>query len=425
MEIKRKLLFFIDKEGSKDNGYKPDGKLRLRIRYDKYKVDFNIGYRVDIAKWSTETQRCKAGTSHGKKKVTSTEINAVIQEYENFINGLFKSFEVKKSIPTPVEFREVFNSEFRKTEQDLAELSFFDVFDKFVKDYGIQREWTKATYTKFATMKRHLMDFNPNLSFDSLTEVMLNEFVNFLRYQKDILNSTISKYFDFLKWFLKWAKDKGFNNNLAYKTFKPKLKIADNQIIFLDLDEIKALEAFKIPDNKQYLERVRDVFIFLCFSGLRYSDTKNLRRSNIRGTHIEITTMKTGDSLRIELNNHSKAILEKYEDFHFEDDKVLPVISNQKMNNYLKELMELVGINEMITETTYRGNERIDTTKPKYELIGTHAGRRSFITNALILGIPPHVVMKWTGHKDYKSMKPYIAIADRAKADEMNKFNSF
>ncbi len=425
MEIKRKLLFFVEKEGSMKEGYKPDGKLRLRIRYDKYKVDFNIGYRVDIAKWSTETQRCNAGTSHGKKKSTATEINAVIQEYENFIDELFKRFEVEKNIPDAVEFRDVFNSEFRRSGQNSADLPFFDVFDRFVKEYGTQREWEKATYTKFETMKRHLMDFNPNMSFDYLTEVGLNEFVNFLRYQKDILNSTISKYFDFLKWFLKWAKGKGYNENLAYKTFKPKLKKADNQIIFLDSDEIKALQAFTIPDNKQYLERVRDVFIFLCFTGLRYSDVKNLRHSNIRGEHIEITTMKTMDSLRIELNKHSRSILEKYQDVHFEDDKVLPVISNQRMNNYLKELMELAGIDEMITETTYRGNERIDTTKPKYELIGTHAGRRSFITNALILGIPPHVVMKWTGHKDYKSMKPYIAIADRAKADEMNKFNNF
>ena len=116
---------------------------------------------------------------------------------------------------------------------------------------------------------------------------------------------------------------------------------------------------------------------------------------------------------------------------------VLPVISNQKMNDYLKELGELAEINEPVRETYYKGNERIDEVTPKYALLSTHAGRRTFnaflkivndarrtfICNALALGIPAQVVMKWTGHSDYKAMKPYIDIADDIKANAMNKFN--
>ena len=122
----------------------------------------------------------------------------------------------------------------------------------------------------------------------------------------------------------------------------------------------------------------------------------------------------------------SKAIissLDKYKDVAFEDNKVLPVITNQKMNDYLKELAELAGIDEPIRQTYYKGNERIDEVTPKYALLGTHAGRRTFICNALALGIPPQVVMKWTGHSDYKAMKPYIDIADDIKANSMSKFN--
>ncbi|MBF1379631.1 MAG: site-specific integrase, partial [Porphyromonas sp.] len=133
--------------------------------------------------------------------------------------------------------------------------------------------------------------------------------------------------------------------------------------------------------------------------------------------------IKTSDSLVFELNKHSKAILEKYQDVVFEHDKALPVITNQKMNEYLKELAELAGINEPIRQTYYKGNERIDEVTPKYALLGTHAGRRTFICNALALGIPPQVVMKWTGHSDYKAMKPYIDIADDIKANAMSKFN--
>ena len=226
-----------------------------------------------------------------------------------------------------------------------------------------------------------------------------------------------------MKWFLRWAFKKGVHQNNAYDSYKPKLKSTQKKIIFLTWEELNKLREFEIPAAKQALDRVRDVFLFQCFTGLRYSDVFNLRRSDIKGDHIEVTTVKTSDSLIIELNKHSKAILDKYKDVAFEDDKVLPVITNQKMNDYLKELAELAGIDEPVHQTYYRGNERIDEVTPKYALLGTHAGRRTFICNALALGIPPQVVMKWTGHSDYKAMKPYIDIADDIKANAMSKFN--
>ena len=115
--------------------------------------------------------------------------------------------------------------------------------------------------------------------------------------------------------------------------------------------------------------------------------------------------------------------LEKYKDIPFQNNKALPVVSNQKMNEYLKELGELAEIDEPVRETYYKGNERIDEVTPKYALLSTHTGRRTFICNALALGIPVQVVMKWTGHSDYKAMKPYIDIADDIKIQAMNKFN--
>ena len=156
---------------------------------------------------------------------------------------------------------------------------------------------------------------------------------------------------------------------------------------------------------------------------MRYSDAASLKKSDVKENTIEITTQKTADNLIIELNNYSKAILDKYKNIQLEDNKALPVISNQKMNEYLQELAELAGIDEPIRITFYKGNDRIDEVTPKYKLLGTHAGRRTFICNALSLGIPVNVVMKWTGHSDYKSMKPYIDIADNIKANAMKKFD--
>ena len=102
--------------------------------------------------------------------------------------------------------------------------------------------------------------------------------------------------------------------------FRPKLKDTQKKIIFLTWEELTKLREFEIPPAKQSLDRVRDVFLFQCFTGLRYSDVYNLRRSDIKEDHIEVTTIKTSDSLVIEPNKHSKAILEKYQDVVFEHD---------------------------------------------------------------------------------------------------------
>jgi len=132
-----------------------------------------------------------------------------------------------------------------------------------------------------------------------------------------------------------------------------------------------------------------------------------------------VTTVKASDSLIIELNDHSRAILEKYKDVEFENDKALPVITNQKMNDYLKELAELAEINEPVRQTYYKGDERIDEV-----CLAWHAHWAShFYLNVLALGIPPQAVMKWTGHSEYKAMKPYIDIADDIKANAMSEFN--
>ncbi len=91
----------------------------------------------------------------------------------------------------------------------------------------------------------------------------------------------------------------------------------------------------------------------------------------------------------------------------------------EQMNHYLKDLCELCEFNTPITSVFYRAGQKVEETYPKWALVGTHAGRRTFICFALSSGVPPQVVMKWTGHSDYKAMKPYIDITEKTKADAM------
>jgi len=429
MKIERNGIFLLDKEGDK-----PDARLRYRIRWGKkHSLSILVGYRVEIAKWSLETQRCKLSTTHGKNKIQANVINKAIEAVENKFEQIFYSFEIKGQIPTPEEMRKEYDILTGKAERENNCL--FGIFDYFITTVGKQNSWSKATYIKFNSLKNQLQVFNDKLVLNELTEDILHDFVSFLHTPiamqmsnvtatTGMKNTTIAKKISYLRWFLRWAKHKKYYDGLLHDSFRPKLKGIDGnakEIIYLNLDEV--LHLYKFQFKEPYLERVRDVFIFMCFTGMRYSDVAKLKRSDIFDDYVFIVTKKTVDGIKIELNNISRAILDKYKDFPFEKDLVLPVISNQRMNEYLKEMGKKAGIDSPQRIVYFMKDERIEEVYPKYELLSCHCGRRTFVVNGLYLGIPPIVIMEWTGHYDYKSMKPYTKVVNKLKEKEMTKFN--
>lgn len=427
MNIKRNIIFAL--ESRKKNG-KPiveNVPIRMRVVYNNQRVEFTTGYRIDVAKWDLEKQRVKNGCTN-KLKQCASEINADLLAYFAEIQKIFKEFEVKEEIPTTAELREAFNLAIKKdvatedTVQEDTALSFWKMFNEFVSENSKRNNWANGTLQKFNALKKHIERWKPEPTMDDFSEKGLSDFADTL-HKQDLKNSTIDKQIGLLKWVLRWSASRNLTVDNAFMNFKPKLKTAQKTVVFLDAQELKQLTDFEIPEDKKYLEKVRDVFLFCCYTSLRYSDVYNLCHSHIKGSYIDIVTVKTNDRIVIEFNDKSKAIYDKYKDFHFENGKVFPVISNQKMNSYLKDLAELAGLDNPVHQTHYKGNERIETILPKYAVLSTHDARRTFICNALSLGIPANVVMKWTGHSDYKAMKPYIDIADDIKANAMSKFN--
>lgn len=418
-----------DKAGKKKY-YVYDAKLRVRIRWNANVLNFNLGERVELAKWSTEAQRCKRGTTHGKKKRHANDINLKIESMLNNIDAIFQEFTSKNIIPTVEQLRSRYNNQSPEAEKEKA---FADFYNEFVNKESSQNNWKATTTRKMLGALVHLCSFGEavkKFDFDYFNKEGLNAYVSYLRDKKGMQNGTIKKQLSILKWFLKWARNEGYNKNDAFLTFAPKMPTAEKKVIFLDWSELMTVYKFdfaSVPtletDSVKALERVRDVFCFCCFTSLRYSDAENLRRTDIKGDELHITTIKTDDKLTIDLNDYSKAILLKYADEVYPNNKALPVISNQKMNDHLKQMGEICGLDTPLTLTYYKGAKRFDEVYPKYELLTTHCGRRTFICNALMLGIAPTTVMKWTGHSDYKSMKPYIDVADAEKKNAMKLFN--
>jgi integrase len=401
--------------------------IRMRISYLGKTIDFPTGHNIDAAFWDAKKEYAKSGYS-GKHQDTAS-INRTIDEYRAYANELFARYElIEKRKPDIDEIKALFNDMTGRSKIDLSNITenFYKIYDNFMQVVGNQNEWKKSTYTKFNTIKTRLINFDKNITFDTLTEEKLQAFVNYLQDIVNLRNTTTAKYYANIKEFLRWASEKNYYKGKAHQIFRPKFKGIDGnekEVIHLEWDELIYLLNFEFPQDQPVLSRVRDVFCFCCFTGLRHSDVHKLTRSDIKKDHIRVVTEKTIDGINIELNKYSRAILKKYANIHFAKDRVLPVIYLQKMNKHLKEIGKIVGFDEPQRIIYFKKRERIEEVYPKWALLTTHCGRRTFIVNALYLGIPAEVIMKWTGHSDYDSMKPYIKIVDKLKKQEMSKFD--
>lgn len=409
--------------------------IRLRVSWAGLRCDIRSGYVIAPAKWDDANSCVRLGNknSHGE---TAGAINRGVMAVASTIEEVLTRFELdNKRPPSVAEFKEAFDlaagrakPEEKKPEE--KPLGFFAVYDLFTGEMGVTNNWTKSTYTKFSSLKAHLKNYNKKLTLEGFDKATFAGFVAHLQTKVRQLNTTVAKNVGFLRWFLCWAAANGYYTGLVHLQYRPRFKGLDcKEVIYLEWDELIHFLNFEFPANKPSLPAVRDVFCFCCFTGLRYSDVAKLRRSDIHREQtppfMSIVTKKTTARLHIELNKYALALLDKYEGVGLPNDKALPVISNVKMNENLHEAAEVAGIDEPVNIVSYVGSERSEVVVPKYSVLTTHAGRRTFIVNALRLGIPAPVIMEWTGHSDFKAMKPYIKIVNDAKVENMERFNSF
>lgn len=294
-----------------------------------------------------------------------------------------------------------------------------------------EKDYTFNSIKDYRTLKSHLKAFKDDtkysLRLSNINNVFFSKFSQYLfekrvirkgkdgkEDKKGLMTNTVAKQFKVFRVFMNWLTNSGFNDNLAYRRFK--IREIDTEIYYLTKDELDKLNNHTFKNKT--LENVKNLFILQCTTGLRYSDIQNLKPENIDGDNIKFRTIKTKDPLIIPLNKYSREVLAKYPDVK------LPSMSNQKANDYLKTIGEEAGLDRPISVSHYYGKERINKTCALYEKLSTHVGRKTFVTLSLEFGLRPEVIMKLTGHKDYKTMKKYIAVTEKSKQTEMKKWNN-
>lgn len=298
-----------------------------------------------------------------------------------------------------------------------APVSFEQAFDEFIRIK--KQKHTESTLKTYRTTIKHIKAFSDKkrvaLRFENINLLFEQRFREYLLTDCGMTNNSVAKYVKTLKTFMNFCtEDRSYNSplNVQYRKFDTTER--EKEVYVLSIDELMHLYYFEF--SKKHYEHARDVFCFLCFTGLRFSDVENLTREDIQDDGIHLVIKKTKQSNIIPLNAFALEILKKYKD----NEKPLPIISNQKTNDLLHEIGELVGLTNLVKEVHFIGSEVKVTYVPKYKILTTHIGRKTFVTNSLILGMGERTVRAISGHKSDVNFRRYVAFANDYKQKAMD-----
>ena len=357
------------------------------------------------------------------QKVRSANSNAVEinKQLEVFRNAVLNIYLEAKAAGLKVNAEYIREKLKPKKEAVSANAEFWNVWEYFLQ-YK-RSSYKKKSFEKFQALKNHLKQFEAEvkipLQLKTLTAETLNKlqdyFYNKAGRDKTGLNTqTTAKYIELFKSFLNWAVNHKYSDDTSFKSFTP-IQQPDNLKVILTAEDIGKIKKANFG-VKGYLNNVRELLILSTLTGLRYSDSSRIKAEHIKKDEggapmLHIRQEKTDEYVDIPLTLEANTIINR-----LISGEVHP-ISNQKMNKYVKELCKIAEVDEPFEIHKYKGKMRVTQICPKYELISTHTGRRTFATNLLLKGIPAQTVMKFTGHRDYKSFSKYVNIPKKAEME--------
>lgn len=396
-------------------------KIVLDIRYNQnlYKVNIQIDEEIEVEFWDKKTQRPKRTGKYRSNYELTRRLDIIIDDskeiYRRYLND-------NHSEPPPKVFKDLLLEKFKPNlENQNSKITFIDFIEQFIEDRQKPqiKPFAAETIRSYKNTLRVLKNFSKasknyrKIGFEVIDHEFSNEFT---KYMVEVLNystNTVGNQIKNLRTFLNDATEKGININTAYK-IKGFKKVSENiESVYLNTDEIQVLFDLDLS-NKSKLERVRDLMIVGCWTGLRFSDFTTIAKEDIRNGFIYKLTIKTNEKVVIPIHHQVQQIMQRY---YGKTNNSLPSpISNVKMNKYLKELCQLAGFDNIETIHYTKGGKKIVETFEKYELISTHTARRSFATNQYLSNFPIISLMAITGHRTEKSFLKYIKVTKEQHA---------
>ena len=394
--------------------FSPDKSCRIKYR---------TNYKILPKSWDFEKERLKPSASG------ALEFNVELNNLANCCtreamrkketNQFLSKEDYKQIVQDCIDRDNAVNSEISISH---LKTQFLSYKSNFVKE---------GTLKEYRTVFKGLEDFEKHKGTKLILREMdgkfLDQFEVFLSRKKNtndgdkegLLNDTIHKYISTLKVFLKWCNDNDYLVHPdVFKTQKTNFKKkAYNEIIALSESEIQKLMTHDLSDRPS-LERVRDLFCLLCYTGQRFEDLINFDPKDIKNNAWDFISVKVKKRVIVPFEGYiapAKDILERI-------GYSVPKISNQKFNEYIKTVGKLAGMDEIIKITRYSGKQKLVIEKRKYDFLSSHVGRRSMVTNLLSRNVPITLVQKLTAHSDIRTLMKYESANTDSLIDALNKF---
>ena len=297
-------------------------------------------------------------------------------------------------------------------------IGLFAFFEKFIGELktrfnnGTGKPIAKGTIVAYNGTLNILRDYatwsKSKIDFEDITLEFYQQFVEYLTREKNLSWNTTGRHIKALKALLSEATERGMNQNYAFRSKKFKKITEEVDNIYLNEEELTAIYNLDLSGNKR-LEKVRDLFLVGCWTGLRFSDFTKISDQSINDNYLKIKAQKTGKVVIIPLHKVVKEIREKYKGLY--PNSLPPAISNVKMNHYIKEVCKMVpSLHEEVTFSCSKGGVKTKIYKKKYQAVVTHTARRSFASNLYKDGVNAITIMRITGHKTERAFLTYIKV---------------
>lgn len=390
---------------------------RYSINEQSQRVMLSAMNKVLPSEWDPIKQRAIVS----KRNLDNGELNMYLDKMANCFKSAMRNLMIDGVVPVASVVKDKMEEMLNlKVKIEQPKITFYSFIKAYIEESKSNKSY--ATVQAYTSTFNRIREFgiycNKEFSFDDITLEWRVSFLKFLQQRFNVSRNTEGKYIKNIKCFLNESSERGINSNFAFRGknfFQP---IEPVHKIFLTMPEIETIAALDLSEDKMK-DVVRDYFIIACLTSLRYSDFTRIRKEHIQNDRIQMITNKTGQEVVIPLSSLIKRILEKY-------NYVLPKAPcNQLFNRHLKDIGKMAELNEEVSITKTIGGVKKTTVFLKYQLLSTHTGRRSLISNCILEGINSNAVQLISGHKSNRVFSSYIRISQHQNADALLRHKMF